>query len=502
MKDKAPSFSKLAFTGGVTSYLGTFLTALFSFFILQVLVHRLPVEMFGLYSLVVATFIFFSLALNWGIPYVVIRFLSEYIETGQWGKVKKLILRGYLLLLPGFVLLMLASGPVYRLLAHWLRSPDLLHYALFILLLSFLRVNVQVSEGALNAFLLRSYVVGWATVMLGVRLFLFCLALRRSADLAFLLSIWCITEFVLLVAYVSRLSFLLIGRRSQGPVSLDRGIFAFGLSGYLNNFLYFFLDTRIDLYVVGHFLSRAMVGWYAFATQLTNILYTFSPSSVLKSVIAPLFTRQYVRTKSLEEQKFLFQMNCKFQAFILFPVFAVSVVLMPSIVSLFFHRDYLASLPAFWVLSGLGLIEVVGGPLSTLIWILKKPDIFIKASGITSAFWIGASWVLTKKWGILGTAAASGCSFILTFIFQRLLLEREVNVKIPWCSLATIALHAALAGFSIFALRNAASSPGRLVVLGITGVGIFLFFSYRKKVFNDEERSLLRRVFPIGAWIF
>ena len=501
---KQVSLSKFAFEGSLMNYLGSFLSSLLSFLILRLLIHELSVETFGLYSLVVATFIFFALALNWGIPYLITRFVSEYVERNQWGKIKTLLLHSYGILLLGFVPLAAAGYPLFARLDGWLHRPDLLSYVPFIFLLSLLRVNLQVSENVLNAFLLRNYVVGCGTVLLSLRLFLFYEILHRSKSLFLLLAVWSATEAVLLAAYLIRICFLLAGKKDPPASSaqLEKGLFAFGLSGYLNNFLYFLLDTRIDLYVIGHFLSQAMVGWYAFASQMTNILYSFSPATVLKSVITPLFARQYARTNSLEEQKFLFRINCKFQAFVLFPVFAISAVLMPSVITLVFRRDYLVSLSPFWILSGLGLVEVVGGPLATFIWIIKRPDIFLKASGVASVFWIVASWVLTQRWGMVGAAIASGSSLILTFLLQCLLLRRVIRVEIPWESLATIGLHASLAGTSVFILKRTVSSLGLVLFWGILGLGIFLCFSFWKKAFDHDERDLLKHAFPIGIWVF
>ena len=504
MRKKDISFEKFAFAGGLYNYLGTFFSSVLSFFILRLLVQHLAVENYGLYSLVVATFIFLSLVLNWGVPYVVTRFFSEYVEKKQWGSARRLLSRSYFLILLSFIPFWIGTRPLARILSEWLRNPEISGYVSFILILSFLRSGIQISENALNAFLVRKYVVGWGTGLLALRLLLFYAVFRYSGSFVSLLVAWSATELALLAAYLIKLRLLLLrkGEPQEESATFEKGIFRFGLSAYANNFLYFLLDTRIDLYMISHFLNRAVVGWYAFATQLTNLLYSFSPATVLKSVITPLFVRQYAKTGSLEEQKFLFRMNCKFQAFILFPVFAISAVLMPSLIPVLFHRDYLTSLPPFWILSGLGLIEVVGGPLTTFIWVLKRPDIFIKASGVASLFWIVASYILTQKWGMVGTAFASGLSLVLTFIFQHVLLQRTVRLETPWKSLGKVALHACFAGTVVFSLRNVAASLVSILTLGSTGILIFLLCSFWKKIFDDEERNLLQHAFPIRFWVF
>ncbi len=499
------TFPQFALKGAIYNYVGTFFSSLLSLLILVLLVRHLSVQDFGLYSLVVTTLIFFALALSWGMPYVVTRFVSEYVEKQEWGRSRWLLKRCYAILFLSFVLLIPVIHPLSRILAQWVRNDELMRFVPFLLIFCFLRVSILLVENTLNAFLLRKYVVTGTVTALTLKLLLFAWLLSRSAALEKLFTAWIVTETLLLVVYLVRVLPLLFGKRETKGEEAKGGkgeIFRFGAALHIDNFLHFLLDTRVDLYMVSHFLSATATGWYAFAAQLANALVTFSPALVLKSVITPLFLRQYAKTKDLDEQKFLYRINCKIQAFILFPFIMISAVLMPAVIKRFFKADYLAALPAFWTLAFFGLIKAVAAPLATFIWTLKKPIIIVKGSLPAVTFWLISAWFLTKKWGMIGTAIASGVSPVLAFFLHYMMTKQIVSLETPWLSLVQIALHASLAGGVVFLLSGTATSLTMIVALAFLGGAVFLCLSYFRKVFDAEERKLLQRAFPVNPGVF
>lgn len=203
--------------------------------------------------------------------------------------------------------------------------------------------------------------------------------------------------------------------------------YIFGIHSLLGNVLAD-VNTRVDVLILGYYLSDKQVGIYSFAAILAE---GFSQVLVvLKTNINPILARLIAAHKT-RELELTVRQGIKLTYKFAFVLGIVAVILYPLLVKIFLpHSDFMTSFPVFVILMS-GIVLSSGyQPFQMLLAQAGYPRLYTRL--ITIVFVANAilNFTLIPVLGIYGSAIATAASFIISAIFLKLLTRASVKIKI------------------------------------------------------------------------
>jgi O-antigen/teichoic acid export membrane protein len=175
------------------------------------------------------------------------------------------------------------------------------------------------------------------------------------------------------------------------------------------------LDTRKDNFLLAAFLDTTSVGAYSFANRFNDMIGRVSPTTLLDSVIQPLFVSlDYKRDEQRVRRYFSLIMTLSLLARL--PIFVFTAIYHREIVEVVFDgrfREY-SYLLALVAMFSLGM--VISTPV-TLVAQLEEKAQFILASKIFGVLGIAASVILIPFVGVVGAVVASGTAILAKNLF-------------------------------------------------------------------------------------
>ena len=187
------------------------------------------------------------------------------------------------------------------------------------------------------------------------------------------------------------------------------------------------INTRVDILILGFFLSDEKVGIYSFAAILaegfTQILV------VLKNNINPVLAK--MSAQKAKEMVEVVRQGIKLTYKYALILGLASMILYPLIVRLFFGRsDFSQSWPIFAILMAGIMISSGYQPFQMLLAQAGYPGLYTLLIFLVFIINTGLNLILVPVWGLYGSAIATGLSFVASAILLKFLTRRAVQIKI------------------------------------------------------------------------
>jgi O-antigen/teichoic acid export membrane protein len=460
------------------------------------LIHALGTDRFGVLTIawmVVGYFSFFDLGLGRAMTNLV----AQNLAAGGEDELPAIIWTANLLMgvlgILGAIALVLLS-PV--LVCDLLKTPVLLQLettrAFYVLGLSMpFVISTAGFRGILEA-RQKFRIVNLVKVPMGVATFAApLLVLPWSKNLTAVVGILVIVRFLFWIAYVS------LALRDMP--SLLRGIvvdtdmfsklFSFGAWMTVSNIVAPIM-AYLDRFLVGMLLSLTAVAYYATPWEVvTKVLLV---PGALVGVLFPAFSTALIADPS--RAGMLFRRAVKYVAIVLFPVLLLIVLFARDGLTIWLGSDFaghstrvLQWLALGVFANGLGLVPFA------LVQGAGRADITGKLNLLELPFYLVCVWVLTKHFGIQGTAIAWSLRVIVECILLFCVADRILGKTLPVKS----ALGGAAAVAAAFVLSMTGMTlPTKFIVYGVALGAFFLTAWFALLI---DERRLWGRFRFAGA---
>ena len=199
------------------------------------------------------------------------------------------------------------------------------------------------------------------------------------------------------------------------------------------------INLQADIVFLGYFLTATNVGYYSAATGLSKF-FLVVPQAI-QTVSYPATSEYRTKKNILGLQKML-DKSMKYSALVLMPAGLALGFFAEDIVTRIYGQGFQQSaLPLQILLIGTVIFGVactsIGGTLAGM----NRPDLSLKAAGISAAANVILNVMLIPKFGIVGAAIATCTSLIIMTLMFDFMTIRTLSIKldIRWLVIVVIA---------------------------------------------------------------
>ena len=378
----------------------------------------------GIFNQVLAVFIIFSQFASGGFYFSALHFVSNTPKDHK--KVSSIInsalASAFIVSLPVALLLFFASD----LIGNILDSPDV---AVGIRLTSFGLIPFSINKvfmASLNGLrFMKAYSFYQSFRYLLIMSVLLLLTFKKF-DGKYLAASFTAAEFILVLGLIS---FFIFRYKILRYFSFEqmKEHFRFGIKAMPGGLL-MDVNTRVDVLILGYFMNDAVTGIYSFAAMIAEGMYQLG--IVLAANFNPkiselLNNRSYFEIKHIVRRSnlYLIPFNLIAGAAIFF--------IFPILVNLLLDKpDMQVGAYVFGILM-LGIAISAGyTPFQMILNQAGKPGLFTIFLSLTVLTNILLNLLLIPHFGIIGSAIATGSTYILTIFFLKILVKRSLNFSI------------------------------------------------------------------------
>jgi stage V sporulation protein B len=427
------------------TFIASIINMLLVFVISIILARHLGAYDLGVYRL---TYTFYGVATMvgaLGIAVAVIKFVAEYKDDEV--NLNKIVSSAIITSLVAGVIMSLIIYLLSQTVADLFRTPEMkIQLMLLSPVFPFILVN-SILYGTLNglrkmkryaiALILQQVLMTVSTVILIYRDFGVSGAIISIVISSIVMSAYLI--------YSCRGYFHLI---LDGYLETTKKLLTFGSQMFGANLINM-INLQADVAFLGYFLTATNVGYYSAATGLSKF-FLVVPQAI-QTVSYPA-TSEYWTQKDIPGLKKMLDKSLKYSALALMPAGLAIGFFAEDIVSRIYGQGFQQSaLPLQILLLGTVIFGVactsIGGSLAGI----NRPDLSLKAAGISAGANVILNIVLIPKFGIAGAAIATCTSLILMTLIFGLMTIRTLSIKIDIRWLAVVII-AALLGSVTFIL--------------------------------------------------
>lgn len=483
---------------------GSYATQGFSLLINLVLVRKLSLANYGLYSVMLSTYAMGTLLLSLGGLPIVQRYLPELIAKGnKRGAILLKRIAAGIHLVAGLLIAGICWG-FQEPLARWLNAPEFPQLLPYFILFMLFKFEASVFEEMLTAHRSQKFRNLSLAAFQAVKFALYWLALPQDGSIKTAMLYLVLSNALLLGLMAARALGLdrELQEETDEPLPWRRMI-RYGLLRYTTTLTVVGFFADIDIWFITHYHDTEAAGLYGFATKNVHMLANLVPTHFLLTVLVPVYVREYTKRQDPQQLIRVFAFFNKIVTAFLAPTLVGSLLLAAPITSLVFDPKFLPSVPAFRVFFLGMFIFYFCNTSSFLLVVLERPEITLY-SRVFVIYNIFMDIVLIPPYGIMGAAIATGSAMAMGYIFSYLMLKRVIPVRIPWGATFRTFAYSAVMGLAVWPLLAAGwiTSIPRLLVAVALGMVVYGLLAWRLPVFSRDERAhlngaLRRRVFPV-----
>lgn len=201
----------------------------------------------------------------------------------------------------------------------------------------------------------------------------------------------------------------------------------FGIKGFLSGILVE-INTRVDVLMLGFFLSDKVVGIYSFAAILAEGFYQFL--LIIRNNLNPILVKLILEER-FDEIKYLVRKTQR----ILYPSMAALVLLVIAlfplaISALFGESDLILGWPVLAILATGIFISSGYVPFEGIMMQAGLPEYhtLLIISAVVSNIILNA--ILIPVFGMNGAAIATGISFVLLIVYLNILIKKKLHFSL------------------------------------------------------------------------
>ncbi len=481
---------------------GTYATHLFSLLINLLLVRKLSLENFGVYSVMLSAYSMGTLVFSFGINAIIQRYLPELLAKHNKRGVNRLQSIAIWTHLGGGLLIALLSWIFRGQLSVWLKTPDFAGLLPYFILFTLFKFEASILEEMLTAHRRQKFRNLVLAAFQALKFCLFLFALPQDGSVQTVMLFLGLSNLLLFGTFLCRV--LGISKRIPDDNDEDlpwRRMIRFGLLRYTTTVTLVGFFTDIDVWFITHFHGPAQAGLYGFATKTVHMLATLVPTQYLISVLLPVYIKEYTLNKDPKPLIKVFSFYNKLVTAFLAPTLIGSLLLTTPIIAEVFDPKYLPSVLSFRLFFIGMFVFFVCNTSSFLLVVLERPEITLY-SRVFIIYNIIMDLILIPRIGIAGAAIATGSAMALGYIFTYLMVKRIIKVRMPWAAFVRTFFYCGVMALAVWPLLGWIDSILKLLVAVLVGAVIYGLMAWRLPVFNSEERDRIntafgKRVFPV-----
>lgn len=254
------------------------------------------------------------------------------------------------------------------------------------------------------------------------------------------------------------------------------------------------IATQIDVILIGKLLGTETLGLYNIAKELI-----LRPIQLINPIITKIaFPVMSKVNHDINHVKRIYLKLIKYIASVNFPIYVVSFILAPEIITLFLGEKWLNATSVFQILSIWALLRSVGNPVGSLVMAMGKPQ-YEMYWNISIMFFTFTVVYVSSFWGIEGVAWGNAGSMLVLFIpgwyflvhklCKASLMEYIESVIVPlWISIGTGVIINTLLSL------NEGSMIYKLIFTSVVGLSIlWILYKFFNKDFYNILKNSIRR---------
>ncbi len=401
--------STLAKQGSIT-FVGNVVNGVLGFAIVMLMTRFVSPSVYGLFVLATSVVLFSQVFANLGLPLAIDYFVPQYLDDGEYGKAKGVIVQvtATVLVTASIVAVALAIGAS--------RVGDLFGEPSLVIALVFLSVSIPML--AVYNVLLTSY---YSIKKLKYRVVMRDLVrplVRFAVTLTFLLAgfglLALIGGYVVGLLVAITVGSILFFYRAWRIVAADleavpsRPLFTYSLPLAMTSVIYVLMG-HVDYFVLGFFLASDDVGIYRVGFMLGSALMIIFSS--LAPVFKPLIAERKENTVLVEQR---FRIAARWIAGFTLPIAITLTLGASSYLAVLYTPQYAEASAVVALLCGAFLFNVVfGGPDGTLLQGMGYSRTVFVNTSVLFGVNIVVSVALVPVFGIEGAAIGSAAALVL-----------------------------------------------------------------------------------------
>ncbi len=480
--------------GSFYAFAGMIIGQTINFFIKVIIVRNLKPDEFGSLILVFSIITLIGGILTLGFSDGIARYTSYYKSKNDIEKLKGILISSVKLLIPIGISATILIFLFPQIITHIFKINNILIivqiFSIMIpfiiilnIILSILRGEKAILEWTLSNDVLPS--------ILKISLLILCSIIGYNL---FKVSV----IYVIVPIIMSFISYFLLMKkepmffRGQIYSNETKNLFQYSWPLFISSVVYQ-LERRVDIFIIGIFLSTTKIGIYSIAlTAAEMILYfLYAVNKIFMPVITTLKTEN-----KIDEIKYIYKIVTNWLIYITFPIVLMMFLFSSSIISYIFGPVYKQSSIYFNIMIIGFFVNVFVGSEDQmqLAFGITKPRLFISLINLTSA--VILNYILINKLGILGAAIATSLTWIVTSGISVYILYHYTHIH-PFTlrSIYSMAIDIILFIFIYWTIKPYTTSISFFFILLIC----FLFFicSCIIKLLTIEKRVFKNQVLPL-----
>ena len=229
------------------------------------------------------------------------------------------------------------------------------------------------------------------------------------------------------------------------------------------------IDKRIDIVLIGVFLTPAAVGFYTLAKQITE--FVISPAKSLGFTVSPSYGEQKA-SDDLERAARTYELTFTHTVALVIPAAAGLIIVAEPAVRLVFGEAYVGAAPALQVLSGLVVVQSLDKITNDGLDYLGRARERAIAKGVAAVVNIVLNLIFIPLFGIVGAAAATVISYSILVAVELYVMYDELPLDVGRLTRATGMVGVVTGGMSlaVFVLVPHVSGLASLFAVIFAGV--------------------------------
>ena len=497
------------FKRSVWVYIAQFVQIITSFLLSIILVRGLSQADYGAYSLISSILVVATYFSLFGIEQIILRYIPEFIAQKRLRSINKLLGFGIVVRLFFLLIFVILTNVFKEEFFAILNLPEILAvwYGIICLILIISGLKPVLGTALLSAYLKQHIDSLNLTCYNLLKLIFFFVVLKLGYGLPGVILSYLLVELLSFSHYfLVALKEVIYNRKAPffaGPKFEYRRIFRFGLFSSLATSTAVFREIATDNLVIAHYLGAKAVAVYAVGAFMVTFASRLSPPAMLRGVLNPLLIKQYAERRDIEYLKFSFEFLTKLSIFYILPAFCGLVLLSREIVVNLYNIEYLESLPVLYILAGFFIFGSLSYPFGPLINTLEKTELSFVV-GLFAIYNLVMDIILVKYFGITGAAIATGSTGFLVYFYYWAAFRWYVKLKLHFPFIALIKTMVNLIPMALFVIlaKPFIQNIISLILVVISGAAIYIFMSWKNKIFSERERDLINRAIGRRLWIF
>lgn len=473
----------------------SFLTTVF-------IIRSLSIEAFGIYSVLLSVMLYVGLFSSLGLPSLFQRFIPEFFQNNEIGKLKQLVGKGLLWrFLAGaslIIILLGFSAPLGRL----FRIAGALEYLKLFALAIIFYLETQLQGTVLTSvFRHRWYAIAQVSYIVLRAGILFVLIGLGFGLQGLLVGETIAYSILFLVQRTFYRRFLAFCPTDAGVELPFRRLLKFGGFTFLNETGAQVLSDSTDVFVIAAVLGPAAVGTYAFATRVMTLATHILPQFAFINVIRPAFFTMHVQDDAPGQINARFNFLVKLIALFSVPLILAIFILGDKMIIHIFDPKYLSSLTVLWIVAGFTVFNFFFEPIGLVLQSIEKVEILFY-SKIFAVYNLATSILWVEPYGIVGVAVSTGTAVLFKNIFCYFLAKKHVRLRIDFRGIGIIIVNGLTMAGILMLTRPWANSLAAFISISLLGLGVYIAMGAVNRAFSKAERDFINRILPKPVFIF